>query len=112
MDGLQIYQDIMAAIKKHDELVEGIVESGKTLAAAEKQYRIKKREAELYYRDKGYPASMLGDLAKGQSDIAELAFARDLAQYALDATKESVWGKRQEINVLRDFYSFEFGRNK
>lgn len=110
MDGTDILQRINSLSRELTELINDITIKGEALAQAEKNYRIKKREAELYYRDKGYPASMLGDLAKGQSDIADLAYMRDLAQYAYDANREAVMAKKLVINTLRDIYNNEWSR--
>lgn len=112
VDGTEVYQRFMEMQRELDGLVESLYSAGESLAQAEKEYRVKKREAELYYRDKGYPASMLADLAKGQRDIADLAYARDLAQYAYDATREAVMAKKLQLNVLRDIYRTEYGRQQ
>ena len=111
MDGVSIYQRFDSMQHELDALIDSLHELGEKLAGAEKDYRIEKRKAELYYRDKGYPASMLGDLAKGQSDIAELAYMRDVAQYAYDATREAVMAKKLGMNILRDIYRNEYGRS-
>ena len=70
---------------------------GKELAEAEEKYRIAKAQEILKLRDKGFPATIIQDLAKGAT--ASLKFRVDVAQTMLDAAREDVMAAKMEIRV-------------
>lgn len=75
---------------------------GKAAAEAEKQYRIALASKILELRDKGFPATLIGDVARGEKQVASLKFDRDCAQVVYDNAKEAINAYKKQIDILRE----------
>lgn len=75
---------------------------GKAYAEAEQNYRIALAEKILLLRDKGYPATLIGDLARGDKEVARLKLERDCAEAVYDAAREGINVYKKQIDVLRE----------
>lgn len=75
---------------------------GRAAAEAEQSYRVKLAEKILMLRAGGYPATLIGDLARGDREVASLKFERDCAEVVYDNAKEAVNVYKRQIDVLRE----------
>lgn len=75
---------------------------GQAAAEAERVYRIKLAEKMLMLRENGLPATMIGDVARGDKEVAMLKFERDCAQVVYDNAQEAVMVYKKQIDVLRE----------
>lgn len=75
---------------------------GRAAAEAEQTYRVKLAEKILALRDGGYPATLIGDLARGDKDVARLKFERDCAQVVYENAQEAINVFKRQIDVLRE----------
>ena len=75
---------------------------GKALAEAERAYRVALASKILTLRDGGYPATLIGDLARGDSEVAKLKFDRDCAEVVYDSSREAINVYKKAIDVLRE----------
>jgi len=83
---------------------------GRAAADAEQKYRIKLAEKMLELRDQKLPATLIGDLARGDKDVAMLKFERDCAEVVYDNAKEAVNVYKRQIDVLREQIEREWSK--
>ena len=60
-------------------------------ARAEAAYRVGLAQEMTRLRVEGFPATLIGDLARGNEAIATLKLERDLATGLVEAAKQNVW---------------------
>lgn len=75
---------------------------GRAAAEAEQTYRVKLAEKILTLRDNGYPATLIGDLARGDKEVARLKFERDCAEVVYENAQEAINVFKRQIDVLRE----------
>lgn len=83
---------------------------GRAAADAEQKYRMKLAEKILELRDQKLPATLIGDLARGDKDVAMLKFERDCAEVVYDNAKEAVNVYKRQIDVLREQIEREWSK--
>lgn len=83
---------------------------GRAAAEAEQKYRMKLAEKILELRDQKFPATLIGDLARGDKDVAMLKFERDCAEVVYDNAKEAVNVYKRQIDVLREQIEREWSK--
>lgn len=92
--------DLQRAIDRAREGVDAIEELGRARAEAERDYRVALRKAVLGLRARGMPASVASDAARGQEEVARLAFERDCAQAVYDASYEALLLAKKEAGLI------------
>ena len=75
---------------------------GNAAAETEKVYRVALAKKILELREGGYPATLIGDIARGDETVANLKFERDSAQVVYDNAQDALLVYRKQIEVLRD----------
>ena len=75
---------------------------GKAAAEAEQDYRVALAKKILELREASYPATLIGDLARGDKEVARLKFERDCSEVVYDNAKEAVNVYKRQIDVLRE----------
>lgn len=83
---------------------------GRAAAEAEQKYRMKLAEKILVLRDQKLPATLIGDLARGDKDVAMLKFERDCAEVVYDNAREAVNVYKRQIDVLREQIEREWSK--
>lgn len=83
---------------------------GRAAAEAEQTYRVKLAEKILLLREDKFPATLIGDLARGDREVAQLKFERDCAEVVYDNAKEAVNVFKRQIDVLREQIEREWSR--
>ena len=83
---------------------------GRTRAAAEQEYRVALAQEMLKKRDAGYPATLIGDLCRGEKHIAKLKFERDVADTMYAAALEAINAYKLGIRVLSEQIDREWHR--
>lgn len=83
---------------------------GRAAAEAEQKYRMKLAEKILLLRDQKLPATLIGDLARGDKDVAMLKFERDCAEVVYDNAREAVNVYKRQIDVLREQIEREWSK--
>lgn len=98
--------DPISEVWRRSEMLEVALKECKTrgqaAADAERVYRIKLAEKMLFLREQGIPATMVGDIARGDKTVAQLKFERDCAQVVYDNAQEAVMVYKKQIDVLRE----------
>ena len=83
---------------------------GRAAAEAEQKYRMKLAVKILELRDQKLPATLIGDLARGDKEVAMLKFERDCAEVVYDNAKEAVNVYKRQIDVLREQIEREWSK--
>lgn len=83
---------------------------GRAAAEAEQKYRMKLADKILELRDQKLPATLIGDLARGDKDVAMLKFERDCAEVVYDNAREAVNVYKRQIDVLREQIEREWSK--
>lgn len=86
--------------------------NGEASAAAEKDYRLAKARAIITLREKGYPTTLIPDLVKGLSDVAELDYKRNIADVVYKANLETINVLKKKSDDLRIIYEKEWMRKE
>ena len=98
--------DPISEVFRRSELLEVALKECKTrgqaAAEAERAYRVALAEKMLLLREGGLPATLIGDVARGDKDVARLKFERDCSEVVYDNAKEAVNCYKKQIDVLRE----------
>lgn len=98
--------DPISEVWRRSEMLEAALKEcrirGIAAAEAEKAYRVKLAEQILMLRDAKVPVSIVGDVARGNPEVAKLKFDRDCAEVVYENAKEASLVYRKQIEVLRD----------
>lgn len=104
---------ISEVFRRSDMLDVAIKECGNrgiAAAKAEQEYRIKLAEKILMLRENGVAASLVGDVARGDKEVAKLKFERDCSQVVYDNAREAVNVYKKQIDVLREQIEREWSK--
>lgn len=110
MSGQDLISDLQSILKKLDNAVDRLGEDGKRLAEAERDYRIALSKLILRNRDAGMPVTIIGDVCRGDEDVANLKFERDWAQALYDANQEAINVWKKQATIWEAQISREWGR--
>lgn len=75
---------------------------GRAYAEAEQSYRVALAQKMLVLRDQGFPATLIGDLARGDKEVARLKLDRDCSEAVYDSAREAINVYKKQIDVLRE----------
>ena len=93
-----------------DKALGSLGKCGRENALAEKNYRIALRKAILLERNKGTPVTIILNLVKGEDEVSELRFKRDVAETLYKACLEGINVLKLEVKILEEQISREYGR--
>ncbi len=114
-----LIEDARAAAHRASEVqreVENLIrDASKKLAEAERAYRrrLSERIVQLH-AEEHYAITMCGDIARGEADVSQLRYVRDVADGVLEAAKQQafrrgadrkdlheliVWSERRDLRV-------------
>ncbi len=106
--------DPISEVWRRSEMLEVALKAcrnrGRAAAEAEQKYRMKLAGKILELRDQKLPATLIGDLARGDKDVAMLKFERDCAEVVYDNAKEAVNVYKRQIDVLREQIEREWSK--
>ena len=94
--------------KELNAKVEEIAQCGIEFALAKKNYACALRKEILKLRDNGYPATLIIEIAKGDDEVSELRFKKDVAESIFKACCESELIKKIELNILKTYFEREY----
>lgn len=93
------------ASEKQREVEDRLRDASRDLAEAERQYRLKlsTRIVELHAGGDGYAITTCEGIAKGEKAVADLRYARDVAQGVFEAAQQEAFRRgadRKDVNQL------------
>lgn len=99
-------QDLHAELKDSQHLLSEALtklkERGKAFAKSERDYRIALQQEILRQRDNGIPVTIISDICRGQPDIAQLKFDRDVAESLYDSAKEAINVYKLQVRTIEN----------
>lgn len=105
-------QDIVNTIKiTQDTLsicIKDLLRKGKAKAESERDYRIALAQKMLVEREKGTPVTILGDICRGDRNIAEAKMERDIAETLFEIVMQKIYSLKMEMSILEMFYKSEW----
>lgn len=91
----------LADIRKELKLsVKALRKHGNAAAEAERDYQIAKAQTALRLKEEGYPATLIALIIKGQPEVAEKMFKRDIAKVMYDSNQEHINVKKKDLTVI------------
>jgi len=110
LSGQDIYEELQYIRKATDKAIKGSMNNGLKRSEAERVYRIAKAQRTLELREQGFQITIIADLVKGTPEVARLNFELDIAQVQYDASKETVWKYRKDMEYLMTLMRMEYGK--
>lgn len=86
--------------KDLNNIIKQLNKAGYKRAKAEYAYRVALAKELLIQREKGLPATLTNDVAKGNKNIAKLKFDRDIADTVYEATLEKLRAIKIELGIV------------
>lgn len=80
------------------------------LAAKERAYRVALAQTITRFRADGHAATVCADLARGERQVADLRYARDVAQGVLDAAQQAAWRLTADRRTVDGLTRWSMGR--
>ena len=95
--------------KTLDSLTIELRKRGYAKAMAEREYRmaLAKKEIELRGRGNNYPANLVYDIARGEPEIAELRYKKQVLEIEVDVCRDRLRNERSSIEALRSLIAFD-----
>lgn len=92
-----------------EALTEEIRKRGYKKAQAEREYRIALAKKEITFKTRGnnFPAGMVSDMARGDEEVSELRYQRDIAIVEYDVCKDKLRNERGQIESLRSLIAWD-----
>ncbi|MDU2291934.1 MAG: hypothetical protein E7D69_18035 [Clostridium celatum] len=92
-----------------DALTVELRKRGYALAAAEREYRKALAIKEIQLRSKGssVPANLAYDIARGEPEIAELRYKKQVLEIEVDVCRDRLRNERQNNEILRSLLAFD-----
>ena len=83
---------------------------GRSYAQAERLYKVALRKSILAERNKGTPVTIILNLVKGEDEVSELRFKRDVAESLYKACMEGINVLKLEVKLMNDQIDREWNR--
>jgi hypothetical protein len=112
MSGIDLIVDLQALIVRINKAIDTLARNGIKLAEAERTYRVGLAQLILKMREGGMPVSIVGDVARGDTYVADLKLARDTAQSVYDANIEAINCWKLQARLYDAQISREWGRKE
>jgi hypothetical protein len=111
MSGVDLLTDLQQTIREMDKALYALRPAGDKLAGATRDYQVALAKEQLKEREAGLPATLISDMSRGDSTVADLRFARDCADVNYGAVQESINVWKLKARLLEAQISREWGRS-
>ena len=110
MDGQNLWAEIVSKRLELGREIDGLKNAGMQLARNENQYRKELARFIVSARAEGMPVTVIGDMARGQPEIAELRMRRDMSEVLYKACQEKINAIKLELRIVQSQYEREWSR--
>lgn len=107
---MDLYGNIQEKIIILNSKIDELLIAGEVKSKAEANYRVALATFLAEQIAKGKKVTVLGDLARGQREIASLRLNRDMKQVIFDSIQESIYSLKTEIRILETMLKIEYNR--
>lgn len=108
MSGQELFLELSEKVALMDTALKQLGKRGKEYAKAEHDYRVALRKQILLERENGVSVTIVGDIARGHSDIALLKMQRDIAETVYKAAMEAINVYKIQVRVLENTIEREY----
>ena len=109
---MEIWEEINANEAELERSLATLKKNGEASALAEREYRVAKTKAILELKIKGYPVTLIPEIVKGLSDVAELDVKRHIAEVTYRANLEAINIYKKKSDDLRMIFEKEWSGSK
>lgn len=106
---MELWEEIINIKVILEKSVAELKERGIAMAKTEKDYRVKLAHRTLVLRNEGYPVTVLGDIVRGEEEVAELRYKRDVAEALYKSCLEGINVYKLNLKILESQYQREWG---
>lgn len=103
----ELFQEIQQKRRELDVCIKELRKNGTALAEAERAYKIKLREWCLRLRAQDMPIGLIDKTCYGIPEVADLRFARDVADVVYSANKDAVNSLKLQLRIISSQLSAE-----
>lgn len=107
-----LVNEIMDKSRMLDVAISELRRRGQKYAEAERDYRVALAKQMLTERDNGMPVTIISDICKGKSEIANLRFNRDCAEVLYKSAMEAINSMKLQIRLMDSQLDREWGAAK
>ena len=108
MSGQDLYMDLQTKTAMLDKALGQLGARGRAYAEAEQEYRVALAQGILKERDAGTPVTIIGDVCRGNREIARLKFQRDTAEAVYKAALEDCNVYKLQLRLLESQIDREY----
>ena len=101
VETIQIIQELNILNKRLSNAYKEMYKQAELYSEAERNYRIIQRHKILELKTAGHPVTLIMELAKGDEQVAEVRFQRDLAKGCYETAKESIKSMRSSLSAYQ-----------
>lgn len=109
---MDLLQDIQKLIDELDVSVKKLRYTGKELAEAEQNYKLKLREEALKLRSSDMPVTLINQIIFGVPEVAKLRFERDCKEAIYQANQEAINSTKLKLRILENQLGREWSNTK
>ena len=106
-----MYHEIMEEQAKLEVALSLLKKRGKAFAEAERDYTIALRSEIMKLRDEGHPVTIIIQLAKGNSNVAQLRTQRTINETLYRSSLEAINVLKLKIRIMEAQYDREWGNS-
>ena len=110
MSGVDLTLELIDVLRLCDIALSQLRKRGRRAAETEQEYRIALAKKELFLRDDGKPATLIGDLARGDKEVAALKMVRDIAEIDYEANREAINVYKLKARLIEAQIAREWGK--
>ncbi len=111
MSGQELFEELSEKTKLLDTALTHFGKRGRIYANAHAKYRMELSKEILAEREKGTPVTIVSDVCRGKTTIADLCMKRDIAEAMYKAAQEAINVYKLEVNILREQIDREYHRS-
>lgn len=111
MSGQDLYLELREKQRLLDTAVRELGNRGRSYAQAEHDYKVALAQKMLVERDKKMPVTILGDICRGDRQIAKFRFERDVAEVSYKAAMEAINSYKLQIRIIENQVQREWNQS-
>ncbi len=110
--GQDLYLQLQDKLRSLEAALVELPRRGRASAQAEHDYRVALAQETLRLRESGQPATIIGDLVRGDRAVAKLRFERDVALTVYEAAQETIRVWKLEASLMEAQMQREWTRRE
>jgi hypothetical protein len=110
MNGTDLFTEIQEKIKLMDHSLSDLPRRGKDYATAEQAYRVALAKRMLIERANKMPTTIIGDICRGNEEVAALKLDRDCKEAYYKAVLEGINVLKIEVRIDENQLDREYNR--